>query len=141
VLFVLIFNYHLKLNIMTTALKQNIVWLLTGLVGVLFLYSSLTKILGDPKTLQIGLNFGLNNTTFKIIGTIELLSIILFLVPRTSLLGTMLLIAYMGGAIASHLEHQESIWSAVFIQSFIWLTAFVKFPEVRNRILRREVKQ
>jgi hypothetical protein len=137
VLFVLI----KKINGMTSTAKQIITWSLTGLVGILFLHSSLTKILGDPKTLQIGLNFGLNDTTFKIIGIIELLSIILFLVPRTSILGTMLLIAYMGGAIASHLEHQESIWSAVFVQSFIWLTTIIRFPELRNRILRREVKQ
>jgi len=119
---------------MTQKTKQFFRWTLVGLAGILFLYSSLSKILGDPQTLQIGLNFGLDNATFKAVGVIELLSIVLFIIPRTSLVGTMLLIAYMGGAIASHLEHHEAIWSAVFVQIFIWITAFVRFPELKDRI-------
>jgi hypothetical protein len=81
------------------------------------------------------LTFGLDSATFKIIGIIELISIILFLVPRTGVLGALLLIAYMGGAIASHLEHEESIISAAFVQSFIWVTAILRFPELKERIL------
>jgi len=124
---------------MTTKTKSIISWVLSGLIGLLFFYSSLTKIFGNPKTLEIGSNFGLDNTTFKIIGTIELMSIALFLVPRTGILGSLLLIAYMGGAIASHLEHGESIISAVFVSSFIWTVAVFRFPELSDRIAARKI--
>jgi uncharacterized membrane protein YphA (DoxX/SURF4 family) len=119
---------------MDTKTKTIIPWVLSLLIGVLFFYSSFTKLVGDPETLKIGLNFGLDGATFKTIGIIELISIILFLIPRTGILGALLLIAYMGGAIASHLEHGESIISAVFVQSFIWVTAILRFPELKERI-------
>jgi uncharacterized membrane protein YphA (DoxX/SURF4 family) len=119
---------------MDTKTKTIIPWVLSLLVGILFFYSSFTKLVGDPEILKIGLNFGLDSATFKTIGIIELISIILFLIPRTGILGALLLIAYMGGAIASHLEHGESIISAVFVQSFIWVTAILRFPELKERI-------
>jgi hypothetical protein len=119
---------------MSTTTKTIIPLVLSSLAGILFFYSSFSKLAGDPETLRIGMTFGLDHATFKIIGIIELISIILFLIPRTGILGTLLLIAYMGGAIASHLEHGESIVSAVFVQSFIWFAAILRFPELKERI-------
>jgi uncharacterized membrane protein YphA (DoxX/SURF4 family) len=120
---------------MNTKTKKIIPWVLSFLLGILFFYSSFNKLTGDPETLKIGLTFGLDSATFKIIGAVELISIILFLIPRTGVLGALLLAAHMGGAIASHLEHGESIISAAFVQSFIWVTAILRFPELKERIL------
>ena len=79
--------------------------------------------------------FGLDATTFKIIGVIEIISIILFIIPRTRILGTLLLAAYMGGAIATHLEHNESVVSAAVIEAFVWIVAVFRFPELSQRLL------
>ena len=79
--------------------------------------------------------FGLDASTMQMIGVVELISIILFLVPRTGVLGTLLLAAYMGGAIATHLEHGESIVAPCVIQAFIWIVAAFRFPELQSRLL------
>ena len=50
---------------------------------------------------KMAATFGLNASTMQMIGIVELISIILFLIPRTGILGTLLLAAYMGGAVAT----------------------------------------
>jgi hypothetical protein len=83
-------------------------------------------------------SFGLDDSTYKMLGVIELMSVILFVIPRTGLLGTLLLAAYMGGAIATHLEHEQSIVAPCIIQSFLWIVAFVRFPELFDRLRNKQ---
>jgi len=41
----------------------------------------------------------------------------------------------MGGAIATHLEHGQSILAPCIVESFLVITAFYRFPELRNSLL------
>ena len=79
-------------------------------------------------------SFGISASNFTMIGVVELISVILFIIPRTAVLGTLLLAAYMGGAIATHLEHGQSIVAPAVIAAFVWIVAVVRFPELRSRI-------
>jgi hypothetical protein len=40
----------------------------------------------------------------------------------------------MGGAIATHLEHGQSIMAPCIIQAFLWAVTFFRFPELTNRL-------
>ncbi|HVM89055.1 MAG TPA: DoxX family protein [Puia sp.] len=120
---------------MTSKTKNIINWVLAGLVGIIFLGSAMGKLMGSPDALKMAEGFGISATAFKTLGVIELLSVILFIYPRTGILGTLLLAAYMGGAIASHLEHGLPIMAPIFISAFVWIAAVVRFPELRQRIL------
>jgi hypothetical protein len=78
--------------------------------------------------------FGIDATTNTVIGVVELTCLLLFVIPRTGILGTMLLSAYMGGAIATHLEHGQSILAPCVIQAFVFVVAFYRFPELRSKL-------
>jgi len=118
--------------------KSNIHWGLGGLVGFIFMGSAMSKFLGAPEAIQMAEGIGLTIDTFKILGIIELTSAILFLIPRTGILGTLLLGAYMGGAIAVHLTHGLSVMAPSFIEAIIWTVAVVRFPELRNRLFNNQ---
>lgn len=120
---------------MNTKTQKIINWALTAVVAFIFLGSAYGKLMPSEANLGMAKNFGLNQQTFFYIGLVELLSIILFIIPRTGIIGTLLLAAYMGGAIATHLEHNESIIFPCVIQAFIWIVAFIRFPELRQRIV------
>ena len=120
---------------MNSKTKNIIGWVLTGLVGFIFTASAINKLRGSEQVVAMATTFGLDATTFKIIGVIEIISIILFIIPRTGILGTLLLAAYMGGAIATHLEHNESVVAAVVIEAFVWIVAVFRFPELSQRLL------
>ena len=112
-----------------------IYWVLTGIVSLIFIGSASGKIFSNEEALKMAASFGLDAKTNTILGIVELLSLILFVFPRTGILGTLLLAAYMGGAIATHLEHGQSIIAPCIIQTILFLVAFYRFPELRTKLL------
>jgi hypothetical protein len=123
---------------MSDKLKKIIYWVLTGLVAFVFVGSALGKFTADSDALKMAEGFGLNAQNYTILGVIEIISIILFIIPRTGILGTLLLAAYMGGAIATHLEHGQSVIVPCVIQTFLWIVAVYRFPELKTRLLKTD---
>ncbi|KOY87188.1 hypothetical protein AD998_14460 [bacterium 336/3] len=120
---------------MNSKTKNIINWVLAGLVGFIFVGSAISKLTGGEEALKMAAGIGLDANSFRIVGIVELISIILFLIPRTGILGTLLLAAYMGGAIATHLEHNQSVIAPAAIQAFVWIVAVIRFEELRFRLL------
>jgi hypothetical protein len=118
-------------------MKSNkiIYWVLTGLISLVFIGSALGKLTANQESLKMASNFGIDANMFTMLGIVELVCLILFIIPRTGIIGTMLLAAYMGGAIATHLEHGESILAPCIVQSILFLIAFYRFPELRSSLL------
>lgn len=115
--------------------KKIIYWVLTGLVAFIFMGSAVGKFTANDEAIKMASGFGLDAKTYTMLGIIEMVSILLFIIPRTGILGSMLLAAYMGGAIATHLEHGVSIVAPCVIQSFLFIVAFYRFPELRTTLL------
>ena len=115
---------------------RNIIgWILAGLLTILFVGTAFTKLTAGPEMVKAAANFGLSEHLFKLIGTVELISAVLFIIPRTGILGTLLLAAYLGGAIATHLEHQQPVIFPILIQCAVWITATLRFPELSTRLM------
>jgi uncharacterized membrane protein YphA (DoxX/SURF4 family) len=116
-------------------------WTLTIILGLVFTMSAFMKLTHET-ALEQASSIGLDASTYQFIGIIEIISLILFIIPRTGVLGAMLLVAYLGGAIATHLQHQQPIAMAVIFQTLLWITAFIRFPELKQRIfLTKKVQQ
>jgi len=115
--------------------KKIIYWVLTGLVALPFLGSAAGKLIGNEETIKAAISFGLDAETFLMVGVVELLCLLLFIIPRTGVIGTFLLAAYMGGAIATHLEHGVSIVAPCVIQAILFMVAFYRFPELRKALM------
>jgi hypothetical protein len=115
--------------------KRIIYWALTGLVAFVFLGSAAGKLSANEEALKMASGFGLDAKIYTILGVVELLSVLLFIIPRTGIIGTLLLVAYMGGAIASHLEHGQSVVAPCLVQTFVLMVAFYRFPELRTKIV------
>ena len=123
---------------MSNNLKNIIYWVLTGLIAFVFIGSAVGKLTADADALTLAEGFGLNAQTYTFLGIIEIISIILFIIPRTGILGTLLLAAFMGGAIATHLEHAQSVLAPCIIQAFLWMVAIYRFPELLTRMLKTD---
>jgi DoxX-like family len=120
---------------MNSKTKNIINWVLAGLVGFIFVGSAISKLTGGEEALKMATGIGLDANAFRMVAIVELISVILFVIPRTGILGTLLLAAYMGGAIATHLEHNQSIIAPAAIQAFVWIVAVIRFEELRFRLL------
>jgi hypothetical protein len=58
------------------------------------------------------------------IGAIELVCLVLYLIPRTSVLGALLLTGYLGGAVATHLRVESPLLThtlfPLYIGAMLW---------------------
>ena len=120
---------------MTEKTRNITGWVLTGLISFVFIASGVMKLIGGEEIVKATTALGVSLGVFKLLGVIELVSVLLFIIPRTGLLGTLLLTAYLGGAIATHLEHQQSVLTPVIIECLLWITATIRFPELSKRLL------
>lgn len=110
-------------------------WTLTALLAFLIAMSAFMKLILEETAVAQAAAVGLDASTYRIIGIIEIVSLLLFIIPRTGIIGTLLLVAYLGGAIVTHLEHQQPIALAVGAQTVLWITAFIRFPELKHRLI------
>ncbi|MET3979723.1 hypothetical protein ABIB62_002313 [Mucilaginibacter sp. UYP25] len=109
-------------------------WALSGIVLLLMAGSAIDKIIGSAHSLEMTRSFGITPAVYRLLGVVELTSVILFMIPRTGLLGLLLLSSYLGGAIATHLQHGQSIIFPAAIEALIWIAAIVRFPHLWQRI-------
>ena len=108
---------------------------MAGLLAALFVMSVAGKITAgsDSEMAKNFIKYGLEGKLF-LIAAGELISVILFITPRTSPLGVLLLSGHMGGAIATHMEHGESYVIQSIILILVWVTAAVRNPEMFSRL-------
>ncbi len=104
-------------------------WVLTVLLAALFVVSCGQTGRCHAKWSRCSRNGGLADQRI-LIGVGELASALLFLIPRTHSLGVLLLSAYMGGAIVTHMQHGESYVAQSVILALIWVTGFLRHSEL-----------
>ena len=68
------------------------------------------------------------------LGFVEILSTVIYLIPRTSVLGAILLTAYMGGAIATHARVGDAFVAQILVGVFVWGGLFLRDPKIRELI-------
>ena len=106
-------------------------WALSGLLALVFLPSAFFKIAQPEGFLEEWSRTYPANTALPL-GVIELLTFALYLVPRTRYLGGMLLLAYLGGAVATHVRAGDGMFVVpVVIGVVAWLGLYLRDRRLR----------
>jgi hypothetical protein len=109
---------------------------LAGIVALLLLIDAFLKLLQLPVVLETISDIGWPTSSVVPLGVILLVSTILYILPRTAVLGAILLTAYLGGAVATHARIGSPIFThtlfGVYVGALLWLGLVF-----RNPILRR----
>ena len=110
---------------------------LTGVFALFMLGASIApKLLGlsvvDETMAQLGWPPGYA----RMIGIIELGCLILYLIPRTSLLGSVLMMAVLGGAMATQIRAGNPLFShvlfSIYLGLFMWGGLWLRDPALRK---------
>ena len=114
--------------------RKNIGWLATAVLAFFLLMSAGFKLFGNVENLDKEMGIGHIADWIKIIGIGELVSVVLFIIPRTMRLGTVLLSAYFGGAILFHMAHPDPIRASFLSPTIfliaIWITSWIRGNEL-----------
>ncbi len=97
-------------------------WALTGLFSLFILGASVfPKLSGMPVAEETMAQLGWPSGYVLMIGLIELGCLILYLVPRTSLLGAVLFMGLFGGAMATQIRAESPLWSHILFSLYLGL--------------------
>ena len=108
---------------------------LTGLAVAFLLFDMGIKLAAAPEAVAGTVQLGWAPHHLPILGVIQLACLILYLVPRTALLGAVLWTGYFGGAIATHLRVDNPLFShtlfPIYVAALIWGGLYLRDPRVR----------
>jgi hypothetical protein len=104
-------------------------------VPVLMLLFSATMKLMHPPQLDEGFaKLGWPVGLALMLGILELACTVVYLVPRTAVLGAILLTGYMGGAIATHVRIGDPVYLHIAFGVLIWGGLYLRDPRLRALI-------
>lgn len=121
---------------MQTRSMTIIGWALSGLFVVFMLGASvLPKLAGMPVASDTMVALGWDNSPILLIGLIELTCTLLYLVPKTAVLGAALMMAVLGGAIATQMQADSPLFShtlfGVYLGLIMWGGLWLRSPALR----------
>ncbi len=106
-------------------------WLLTGLIGFFLIgVSGVPKFIDFPGKKEMFDHMGITADLSPILGVIEIAVAILFLIPRTSFFGAILVTGYLGGAVWAHLRVGDSWFFPIIIGVVMWIALGLRQPVI-----------
>ena len=115
-----------------TGVRQIAGQVLIYIAGFGLLAAAITKLAHLPPVVAQLTNAGFGGEKVTLVASLELLSALLFLFPVTRSVGLLFASAFLGGAIATHVqggEYAGALAPALFM-SICWVGAWLRYPEV-----------
>jgi hypothetical protein len=112
---------------------------LSGLVIAFFLFDGGAKLFKPAPVVQACLQLGYPESTIVGIGIVLLASTLLYLIPRTAILGAVLLSGYLGGAVATNVRVSAPLFNIIFPVFFgclVWTGLALHDGRVRTLLAR-----
>jgi len=108
-------------------------WIVSILPALLLFFSAFLKFAKPPSVVEGFTKFGYPERLVLILGIIECSCTVIYLIPRTAILGAILLTGYLGGAVATHVR----IGDPTFVMPalcgvLVWLGLYLREPRLRR---------
>ena len=108
---------------------------LTGLAALFLALDTVLKLLAIKQAVQSTTELGYPASAVFTIGVIELVCLALYLVPATTVSGAILLVGYLGGAVATHVRVGNPLASHVlfpmYVAAMLWGGLYLREPRLR----------
>lgn len=127
----------------TAPVSAGALWTGRALSGVIVLFMIFDGVIKLPPLdivtqTMVPLGWPADVNVARMLGIIGLISTALYALPRTSVLGAILLTAYMGGAIATNVRVDNPLFShtlfGVYLGVILWGGLYLRDPRVRALI-------
>jgi hypothetical protein len=113
--------------------------IVSAVPAVSLLASAAAKLSGSAQVAEGIAKLGYAPTVLPALGLVELLCVLLYLIPRTAVLGAVLLTAYLGGATATHVRLGQPFLTPVLIGVLVWAGVFARDGRLRALLPLRKV--
>ena len=121
------------------SLSKKSLWagrIASGLVVAFLLFDAVMHLMKPAPVVEAFAKLGFPLRLAVVIGIVELLCVVLYVVPRTSILGAILLTGYLGGAVAIQLPTGNSLFGQVlfplYIGVIVWGGIYLRDERLRT---------
>ncbi len=124
----------------TKKTSNAILWtsfLLQGIIVVMFLMGATMNLLQSEQAVAGAVAMGYPESAVFSLGVILLFATLLYAIPKTSVLGAVLLTAWLGGAVATHVIHRDPVFNLIFPIIFgilLWTSIWLRDKKLRTLV-------
>ena len=108
----------------TSKMQRRVGWGLTALTILFMLFDAAGKLALEPHVVEATTKIGYPVGAIRSIGVIALICTVLYAIPRTAILGAILLTGFCGGAVASKVRIEDPLFSSVLFGVYFGLIAW-----------------
>jgi len=120
-------------------MKRSKLWwtgaVLSSLAVLFLLMDATMKLLRLPAVVESTKKLGYPVNVIFALGAIQLVCLILYLVPRTAVLGAILWTGYLGGAVATHVRIGDPLFTHIlfptYVAALLWGGLWLREPRLR----------
>jgi DoxX-like family len=127
----------------TVSTSKTTLWagrIITALVALFLLFDSVGHLIVPAPVAEAFARLGFPLSLSHGLGIIELVCIVIYVIPRTSILGAILLTGYLGGATAAQVRVDNPLFETLFPAIFgvlIWAGVYLREDRLRALIPMR----
>lgn len=117
--------------------RSKMVWVgrvISILLSLLFAMSGLMKLKGGAEVISGMVHLGLPESLILPLGILELLCVVIYLIPATSVVGAILLTGYIGGAICAHVRVGDPFFMQIALGICVWLGLYLRENRLKELI-------
>lgn len=121
----------------TAPISKRQLWagrIFSALPVLMLLASGVMKIVKPAPVLQEFARLGYSESVLMAIGILELACTAVYVIPRTSILGAILLTGYLGGATATHVRVGDPFIPPVVFGVLLWAGLYLRDERLRALI-------
>lgn len=122
----------------TVTNKRSWAGIILSVLPILFLtMDAVLKFVKPEEVVKGTTELGYSETVILPLGVVLLVSVVLYAIPQTAIFGAVMLTAYLGGAVATHVRIGNPLFShvlfPVYLGIVIWLGLYLR--DTRLRVL------
>jgi len=128
---------------MNETVSKKSLWagrIISGWMVAFLLFDGAVKVMRVAGAVEATVRLGYPATLLPALGIAELTCAILYLIPRTSILGAILLTGYLGGATATQVRLEDPwFFFPILIGVLIWLGLYLRDGRLRELVPLRTI--
>jgi len=130
-------------NVQAVSLPAKGVWagrIVSWLPALFLLLDGVAKLFKPAPVIEGTVKLGYSESVIIPLGIVLIVCAVLYLIPRTAVLGAILLTGYLGGAVATHVRAADGAFGIVFavaIGVLLWLGIYLRDARLRALLTLR----
>ncbi len=106
-------------------------WIVTILPALMLLMSGVMKLAMPGFKPEDAPDVGWEESLVFALGFVEITCTLIYLFPRTAVLGAILLTGYLGGAVATHVRIHDPFFVPLMVGMVIWIGLYLRDARLR----------